>query len=510
MSEKEQLEQQEVEETVAAQSGTVEMSDIYQTQTSHDIYQTPDVHEEEKGGLFSGQNSETNDVSQTNPYQNNSYPNNPYSNNAYQSNPYQNNTYQGNPYQNNAYQSNPDAGQNLNYNAGYQNNNPYNSNDNSNGGSNGYGNNDTYGNNNAYGSNNAYGNNNAYGSNNTYGNNNAYGNHNANSNNTYANNAPYGNSNVYGNNGYYNPYSPYAVPQQKKRTGLIVGIVIAVVLLFFIALFGVLYQLFKLVSEQEETRAESYDEIWDEYEDRYEDNYGYDDYDDTYDYDDDYDYDDNDDAYYDNDSPYYTLHDDVKYNLSYSIEWGNYEYDSELDNVSITVDYPIIKGNNVANLDKMNEVIEEETTFFTEYFEENYKEYLDENGYFEVYATGYVTYMSEEVMSVVFSEEVYTDYFNSVSLYCINIDMENGVVLDNQDILKIDDEFSIDFRVRSEEQNGSIDALDAMSDQEITQHLSDSNLIVFYTPQGMEIGLNHDEGWVTVTYSDYEKYLNIF
>ena len=50
-----------------------------------------------------------------------------------------------------------------------------------------------------------------------------------------------------------------------------------------------------------------------------------------------------------------------------------------------------------------------------------------------------------------------------------------------------------------------------MSYQEITELLtSDGDLIIFYTPQGMEIGFNYDEGWVTVTYHDYREYLKIF
>ena len=36
------------------------------------------------------------------------------------------------------------------------------------------------------------------------------------------------------------------------------------------------------------------------------------------------------------------------------------------------------------------------------------------------------------------------------------------------------------------------------------------DLILFYTPLGMEVGVNHDNGWCTVTYKDYEKYLKHF
>ncbi len=207
---------------------------------------------------------------------------------------------------------------------------------------------------------------------------------------------------------------------------------------------------------------------------------------------------------------YYSLQDDLRFDLSYSVAWEYYEYETDLDNVIISVNYPILSGENVPNLDTLNEKIAKEVQFFTEYFEEEYQPYLTEDGFFGVSAVGYVTYMSEEVLSVVFSETVYSDYFDSVSLYCINMDMENGVVLDNNDLLKVDDNFSVDFRVRSEEQNGTVEGLDRMSDQEITDYMSDSNLIVFYIPEGMEIGLNYDEGWVTVTYRDYEDYLNIF
>lgn len=220
------------------------------------------------------------------------------------------------------------------------------------------------------------------------------------------------------------------------------------------------------------------------------------------------------DNYYHNnhemDNGYYSLQNDVKVNLSYQIDWECYEYETDLENVIITVNYPVITGKEVPNLDMLNARIAEEVTFFVDYFEEEYQPYLTEDGYFGVVAQGYVTCMSEEVLSIVFSETIVADYFESASLYCINMDMENGVVWNNNDLLKIDDDFSVNFRLRSEKQNGIIEGLDEMSDQELTEYLCASNLIAFYIPEGMEIGLNYDEGWVTVTYRDYENYLNIF
>ena len=39
---------------------------------------------------------------------------------------------------------------------------------------------------------------------------------------------------------------------------------------------------------------------------------------------------------------------------------------------------------------------------------------------------------------------------------------------------------------------------------------SEDELILFYTPIGMEVGFNYYNGWVTVTYPDYLKYQKKF
>ena len=126
-----------------------------------------------------------------------------------------------------------------------------------------------------------------------------------------------------------------------------------------------------------------------------------------------------------------------------------------------------------------------------------------------------MTYMDEEKLSSVFKEDLYltdenggqiVDYY----LYSLNIDMEKGVVLDNRSMIDTDDDFSVDFRQRSDRQNGEISYLTSLSDQEITDYFESDDIIVFYTPLGMEIGFNYEYGWVTVTYRDYEQYLKVF
>lgn len=526
-------------------------SDVHEAESSADIYNTPDVTGSPSTDVPAEGIPAVDVVVESTPAEEAAYAdtvvpyNNPYGNavnsgqmppsgnqgnGAYNGGSYNNNPYGSNHYDNNPYGYNPYGGQmqpngnqgNGTYNSNQYNNSPYNNNP--------YANNQ-YGNN-QY-TNNQYGNdqytNNQYG-NNQY-TNNQYGN------NQYTNNQ-YGN-NQYGNYQYGNgpsgmppygndPYSPYAVPPKKNKTGLIIGIVIAIIVLFLIAIFALVYKTMSIFEEDRSRTRSSRNEYnfdddddWrternpggrDKKDDDYDDDDDwYDDYDDWYD---DYDYDDWYDYYDDydyDDDEYYTFHNDIKTNLSYSVDMETYEYDTDYDNVYIVVDYPVISGENVPNLDKLNEAIREEVEVFTEFFEDGYEEYInDEDNFFSAYSMGYVTYMDEEIMSIVFEEYVYSGYYDDFYVYCINIDMEKGVILDNENILSIDDDFSVDFRKRSDIQNGEISFLTRMTDQEITHHFNSSDIIVCYTPMGMEIGFNYDQGWVTVTYEEYEQYLKVF
>ena len=398
----------------------------------------------------------------SNPYQNSSYGNQQ----TQQGDPYQNNPYgnqqtqQGNPYQNNPYG-----------NQQTQQGNPYQ--------------------------------------------NNPYGNQQTQQGNPYQNN-PYGNQQTQGGGPHSNnPYSPYAVPAKKNNVPVIIGIVAGIIILFLIAVGTLTYRVVSLYSEGRAKIRRNYDGTSEPDTDVYDQNeYGYEDYFDDYDNDYFYDYGDeysdgfDFDYNYDSDQ-YYTLHDDIKYDLSYSVDFDEHEYTDD-EKVVIRVSYPVIKGKDVPNLEHLNDVIQEEIALFEDYLEE-YEGYLDnEDSYFSAVSMGYVTYMDEEKLSIVFSENIYTDLYSDAYLYSINIDMENGVILENENMLSIDDNFSVEFRTKSDIQNGEIAYLTGMTDQEITSYFNSSNVIVFYTPKGMEIGFNYEEGWVTVTYEEYEEYLKVF
>ena len=165
----------------------------------------------------------------------------------------------------------------------------------------------------------------------------------------------------------------------------------------------------------------------------------------------------------------------------------------------------------VPNSDGINRILYEEVSEVEEHMVSS-ADLLSENDEYQYTGTCYVTYMSEDVLSVVYVEYGYlNDQFLESYVISINFDMQTGMALSNTNLVNMNDRFSIDFRERCEKQNGRISGLSGMSDQEITEYLSNKNsLIIFYTPLGMEIGFNYYDGWVTVTYQDYEKFAKQF
>ena len=226
--------------------------------------------------------------------------------------------------------------------------------------------------------------------------------------------------------------------------------------------------------------------------------------------------DDTDSAYGDNeefdysDYEYYEFGDAIRDDLSYEVTIADFTTMADNgQNAMGTATYPVITGENVKNLDVINNAIRKELSVIEGYVNEVSEQMMEGEEYlFD--AQCYVTYMDEEIFSMAYVEYGYYDGEHGESyVVSVNIDMENGMVMTNTQLLEIDDEFSIDFRKRSDRQNGENELLDYFSDQEFTEMMNDeSSLIIFYTPLGMEVGFNHYYGWVTVTYPDYQDYQN--
>lgn len=201
--------------------------------------------------------------------------------------------------------------------------------------------------------------------------------------------------------------------------------------------------------------------------------------------------------------------------LAYTVEIVSEEYEDE-DNygTAIYYDYPVVSGD-VPNVDYINDTICAEWESLIEYYEEEYRDYIVEEGDGIIgLLQSNVAYMSEDILSIVYQESVVygesLDYNTETYLYCLNFDMKNGQLLEKTGMLDIDEDFVEEFRERSLKQNAD-SVLDYYNDDEVMELLEDPySLILFYCPQGMEIGINVEEGWVTVTYADYEEYLKKF
>lgn len=203
---------------------------------------------------------------------------------------------------------------------------------------------------------------------------------------------------------------------------------------------------------------------------------------------------------------YYEFEDDIKADLSYQADKDVIEESEETGIAKMIAERPYVIMEDQVKEDRINGLIKKEMEKVREHIEQIAGELSKENE-FQMEVRSYITYMDEETLSIVLEEDGYLDNsFYESRLISLNFDMETGMAMTNTQILKIDDEFTIDFRERCEKQNGEIYGLNYYSDQDITSLMNEeSTLILFYTPLGLEVGFNYPDGWVTVTYPDYEE-----
>lgn len=207
---------------------------------------------------------------------------------------------------------------------------------------------------------------------------------------------------------------------------------------------------------------------------------------------------------------YYEFHNEISKDLSYQVSMEEFsEFATTNPKVRTGGNYPKVICEDKKKEERVNNIIYREIESVFDHLEYVGQE-LDDETFFMFAVESYVTFMDEDTLSVAYVEYGYLDdeTFESYVI-SVNVDMESGLAMTNSQILNINDDFSIDFRERTERQNGSNEMLDYYSDQEITQLLNDEDsLIIFYTPLGMEVGFNFYYGWVTVTYQDYARYVN--
>lgn len=252
---------------------------------------------------------------------------------------------------------------------------------------------------------------------------------------------------------------------------LIICIVLAVLALTFtgIIIFVTVKNISSISSSQPELPQDFYD---------YGSNYGYDLY--TPDADDEY---------------YEELTDATTDGLSYQVEWHQetaYPDDSD-ENAYLSLYYPTFSGDHEELLESINGKVREMIHRYDGSYTEDRA---------VVSTVVYVTLMEEDRLSLVCKYKVSgkNDYYG---LDALNMDMTTGTEIPNSTLLEVDDTLVTRFRVQNSKQNGSITWLDDMSDEELLKILSDDEKrVVFLTPVGTEVGVNTDDGWVTVTFKE--------
>lgn len=208
---------------------------------------------------------------------------------------------------------------------------------------------------------------------------------------------------------------------------------------------------------------------------------------------------------------YEQICDSITTNVGYTVSRDYYAYSSKESNTQIHVSCVSLKGD-VANIEALNKAIYDKTMFLAKVYLENYKEYSSTEG-IDILVDSYVTYNDESTISIVLDEYYRIEEDVNIDLFCINADLDTGMILNNAKILRFDERFAREFKEKSTRQNGDSTALDDMSEYDILYLLEDEyNNIIFYTPMGMELGINYvmngASGWITVTYPDYQQYIN--
>ncbi len=213
---------------------------------------------------------------------------------------------------------------------------------------------------------------------------------------------------------------------------------------------------------------------------------------------DDYDsYDDTDEYYVPDagDDYYVEITDATELDLSYQVIWESISFYADDPDEECTYDCicPVLKGpeGEEEKFAAMNQAIRQ---VVCEY-EDGYETYPS-----GVESYGYVTYMDEEKISVVVRHTLKEKRTETPRVQAVTFRLETGEVISHEEMAQVDEELAWQFRARDSYQNGTVEFVEGLSDEELINCLKDEkDSVMFYTPVGLEIGFNYDGGWVTVT-----------
>ena len=213
------------------------------------------------------------------------------------------------------------------------------------------------------------------------------------------------------------------------RAGKIIGViagVIAAVIILWIAFIASMFQLVDFFTQIEEDSIDEYEWSYDYDEDDAEDEDRYDEHrnEDRSDEDDDRSSGNGGNI---GDGEYYDFENAIREDLPYQVTIQSYEKDDFTSEnggkAELSFEYAVISGD-VPNSDGINRILYEEVSEVEEHMVSS-ADLLSENDEYQYTGTCYVTYMSEDVLSVVYVEYGYlNDQFLESYVISINFDMQ--------------------------------------------------------------------------------------
>ncbi|MBQ7839883.1 MAG: hypothetical protein IJ390_05270 [Lachnospiraceae bacterium] len=212
------------------------------------------------------------------------------------------------------------------------------------------------------------------------------------------------------------------------------------------------------------------------------------------------------------DEYYVSIENAVRKDLSYQIEWKDYYMENEAQTAILIAEYPQITGE-FPNLETVNETIKETALYHLETYENLDMDDSFSRDSYEYQTVGYVTWMDEDILSVVFMDELIFDDFYMPMLRDINVDVQSGTVMSHDHMIEYSDKLGEWAIGQDKLQNSGSIEQEGWTATEVRRKLEGYDGTLFFTPVGLELGFNYYStesgfyGWVTVTLKDYEEYL---
>ena len=213
-------------------------------------------------------------------------------------------------------------------------------------------------------------------------------------------------------------------------------------------------------------------------------------------------------------TPYYEhVLDSFIPNDNYDVKRNVMRYEAEVDGLYVNAycGYYTLESDTV-DFTAVNEQLRDQSISALYYYLENND--AEDGTFYTLYSDSIITFNNDEIFSVVYDINSYEG--NNTKLFYlhgVNVDVKNGQVMDNTQILNFDDDFTKFFIQRSNTQNSTVPAINGSDISDTTKLFNnDDSLILFFTPLGVEVGINYryygSFGWVTVTLNDFDKYFS--